>query len=1138
MTPERYARLCELFEAACDLAPDRRAAFLDGACPGDAQLRTEVEDMLAQDQAARAEQFLAPESLLLPPTLADEAPSPELAPGQRLGPYAVEEKVASGGMGTVYRAVRVEDYRQVVAVKVVRAGSNGPEALRRFQTERQSLAQLVHPNIARLLDGGTTPDGRPYLVMELIDGAPLDRHCQDRQLTSRHRAALVRDVARAVHHAHQRGVVHRDLKPSNVLVTGDGVVKVTDFGLARLHRPDSDAGQAAAETVAGAIMGTPGYMAPEQAEGRAHAAGPPADVWALGAVLYDLLTGRPPFRGENFLDTLEQVRRRDPVPPSRLSPGCPRDLETICLKCLQKGPQRRYPGASEVADDLQRFLDGKPVQARPVSVVERGWRWCRRNPALAGAAALAALMVVALVDVSVAFGVYQLRASDELRGALTEADDQRARAEERSAEAVLDRGLLLCQRDHVAHGVLLMARGLAMAPPEAPELRRVIRSNLAGWWRHLVPLRACLPHPDRVRALAFSPNGGRALTGCVDGSARLWDAATGRLVGTLAHAGGPVRAAAFSPDGRLAVTGGEDGAARLWDADSGGPHGPPLKHRYPLFAVTFSPDGRTLATGSGRTLYGEGEAHLWDLYTGQPRCRLAHGNVVRCLALSGDGKVVLTAGEDMAARLWDAETGEPRGGPLAHPGWVMAAVLDATGRTAVTATGGATARVWDLSAPSQKAPPVPLAHGGAIHCLALAPDGHSLLVGCDLGGEGEVRSWDLRTRALAGRPLTLPGPVHALLPSPDGAILHAATQARTTRWWRADRADRTSSALAHKEEVRAVAFSPDGKLVLTGGGGHFSKTGEAHLWRADNGEKVGTLVGHEGAVLGVAVSSDGRTLATSSMDGTARLWDARTLRACAAPLRQAHWVGSVAFSPDGRLLATGCEDGTLQLWDVATRRPARPPERFGSPVYALAFDRDRGRLLVGRMDGTARVYDTAAGHFVGPTLRHEDQVRAVAWAPDGLTALTGCGDKLARFWDVETGRAVRRALPHHAGVSAVAIGPDGRTALTACSATDVRPGEAWLWDAASGRPLTAPLVCAGSPTRAALGPDGRTVATAWSDGRARLWPVPVPLDGDPAEILRRAQVATGLELDEGGAVRVLDAEAWERRRGRTPGPTR
>lgn len=385
MTPERWASVQAVFLQAQQVAPAERDTFLAGACAE--ELRSEVRALLAADAEAERDGFLSVPCPARP--RADVKGGGEGAlVGQRLGPYQVLRRIGGGGMGNVYLALRVDDYRQAVALKVLKCGLDTEELRQRFHGERQILARLQHPNVARLLDGGTTPDGLPFLVMEFIDGEPIRRFVRERRLPLRACLELFHTVCLAVAHAHAQGVIHRDLKPGNILVTPDGLPKLTDFGLAKHLEDDGDL------TQTGEVLGTPAYMAPEQAAGQ-RSLGPWTDVYALGAILYELLTERPPFQGTPR-ETLEQVLTREPVWPRRLRPGVARDLETICLKCLEKERGRRYPTAADLADDVGRFLRGEPVRARSVGRGERAARWCRRNPKVAGL--LAAIGMLALAS--------------------------------------------------------------------------------------------------------------------------------------------------------------------------------------------------------------------------------------------------------------------------------------------------------------------------------------------------------------------------------------------------------------------------------------------------------------------------------------------------------------------------------------------------------------------------------------------------------------------------------------------------------------------------------------------------------------------------------------------------------------------
>jgi serine/threonine-protein kinase len=341
--------------------------------------------------------------------------------------YEILGVLGRGGMGVVYHA-RQTKLKRLVALKMILAGAHaGPQELERFRLEAEAIARLQHPNVVQIYEVGEH-EGKPYFSLEFVDGGSLQNTLTGTPLPAREAARLVETLARAMQAAHQDGVIHRDLKPANVLLTKTGIPKITDFGLAK------QLGQDSGQSHTGQIMGTPSYMAPEQAAGNVKTIGAAADIYALGAMLYELLTGRPPFKAASVLDTLEQVRTQEPVPPSQLQPKTPRDVETICLKCLQKEPAKRYESAASLADDLQRFLGGEPIHARPVGQVERLWRWCKRQPALAAASAAAVVgLLVALVTFAAAFFVVSESLEKEVESA-KEKDRQHLKAEKLAEE--------------------------------------------------------------------------------------------------------------------------------------------------------------------------------------------------------------------------------------------------------------------------------------------------------------------------------------------------------------------------------------------------------------------------------------------------------------------------------------------------------------------------------------------------------------------------------------------------------------------------------------------------------------------------------------------------------------------------------
>jgi WD40 repeat protein len=1110
--------------------PDLDRAWLAGVLPGHAPVTVDLPTQPAPQPAVSADTLI----------------------GCRIGPYLIEQRVGSGGMGTVYRALREDDYRQRVAIKVIRPGLDSDEVLHRFQTERQVLAELQHPHIARLFDGGSIADGRPYFVMEYIDGEPLDHYCERRQLSTKERLRLLQAVCAAVQHAHERGVVHRDLKPGNVLVTADGVPKVTDFGLAkRVAGPGGEPGSG--PTQSGAVLGTPSYMAPEQAGGKRGEVGAAADVYALGAILYELLTGRPPFLAATAVDTLLQVLTAEPLPPSRLCPKLPRDLETICLKCLHKEPHKRYPSAGALADDLTRFLAGEPIRARPVSPWERLWRWCRRHPAQAAAVALSAVAVVSIVALVVgAVFNAQLRAKQEqTEAALAEAAKYRC-------QLALERGLGLCERGDVARGMLWLSHSLEIAPEQDNDLSKSIRANLAGWRHQVHSLRAVVTHPGSIRAVAFSPDpeGKLFVTGGHDKMVRLWNTGTGEMVGNPWPHPGRVTAVAFRPDGKVVASGCGDGSVWLWDPATGQPLGEPMRHKDTVTSLAFSRDGEVLLTGSrDRT------GRLWDVVTrkpiGQP---LEHGGEVSAVAFCPDGETVVTAGEGRAPRLWDQTgTGQFREAPWGHSEsdfWIMALAFSPDGKMVLTGSGTGVIRLWDVSSGKSLLPP--LKHQHTLWKVAFSPDGRMFATS---GTEGVARLWETATGRPLGAPLRHQEAVAALAFHPSGKLVLTAGADRTARLWELNPGQSFSKTLPHMGHVYTAILSPDGKLTLTGSE---DKTGR--LWDTSSGQLLGELR-HQGFTYAVAFSRDGKTLATTSNEKnyTAWLWDTATRRHIAGPLLHKALIWSAAFSPDGKTLLTGSrdkkarlwlvatgkllhtlehgadvgwvtfsrdgqvlgtssDDSTVRLWEAATGKLRRElPHPAG--VYRVAFSPVSDLVLTGCEDGKARLWELATGRLLRQ-LRHHGSVNITAFSPDGQTVLTGSSDWTARLWDVDTGEAIGQPMQHQGPVSWVAFSQDGRTVIT--SSAD---GTARLWEAATGKPIGTPLRHDGPVSPVALSPNGHLALTT-SMNNAYLWKPPAPLAGDVERLVVWTQAITGLELDADLVARVLDAPTWQQRRQR------
>jgi WD40 repeat protein len=1060
--------------------------------------------------------------------------------------YQILGLLGRGGMGVVYKA-RQLSLNRLVALKMLRGGMTArPQEIDRFRAEATALARLQHPNIVQIYEVGAY-QGEPYLSLEYVDGGNLSQKIASTPQPPTQAAELLRTLALTVQAAHDNGIIHRDLKPDNVLLTADGTPKITDFGLAK-HLTLSHH-----KTCTGTILGTPSYMAPEQAAGRGRESGPATDVYGLGALLYTLLTGRPPFHAETPVETLNQVMNEEPLPPSRSQAKLPLDIETICLKCLQKDPAHRYGSARELAEELRRFLHHEPIRARPVGPWIAFIRWCRRNPALARASGLALVGLLLALVLAVSFGLYQQRAAADLQQALREADRV-------SANLAFDRGLALCEQGEVGQGLLWFARSLAMAEKaEDADLQRVCRVNLADWQEQIHPLRALLEHEQQVNTVAASPDGRLAATGSNDRTARLWNVETGtalgaplqheqavhlalfrpdsqalltvagrdaflwssvdgRSLGVSVHHGAKIRAAAFRPDGGAVLTTGEDGQARLWDARTGAPLGAVMRHRGPITAVAFSPDGQHVLTGSEDTT-----ACLWHVASG--KCAvgpLQHTQAVRAVAVSPDGRQLLTGGADAAAHLWDAATGQPRGQAMRHRLAVQAVAFSPDGRTIATGSRDWRARLWH-SATGEPCGEEPDHQGhGPVACLAFSPDSQLLLSGSQAG---HAHLWDTASGTRVFEPLTQPGELLAIAFSGHRHVLTAGQNA-AVRLWQVARLPQHPPPLEHTGWLNSGAIRADGKVAALA-----SDDGVVLLLDPVTRRPHAPAIKQPEPVRGVALSADGRLLATANTDCSARLWDVATGRLLATLQPHTHEVTCVAFRPDGRALATGTIDGSISIWSVEpAQQQAHVAAHSGGPVWALAFSPDGALLASAGADHSARLWQADTLAPASPSLPHQGQVFGVAFSPDGREVLTASEDKKAQFWDVATGRGIGASIQSRFRLSTVAFSPDGGTVLLGTAKT-----ASHCWDRVTRKPLGRPLPHEDQVLAGQIVPGSKDVLWIAQDKVVRCQKLPPPLPGSVEQVRLWAQVVTGQQLDASGTVWGLDRAAWQQQRDQLRG---
>jgi WD40 repeat protein/tRNA A-37 threonylcarbamoyl transferase component Bud32 len=1050
--------------------------------------------------------------------------------------YEVVGRLGKGGMGIVYQA-RQTRLGRLVALKMIRDEALADAEQRaRFQAEAEAVARLRHPHIVQVFDVGEH-DGHPYIALEYVEGGSLAARLARGPLPLREALRLLEPLARAVHHAHRAGIVHRDLTPANVLLASDGSPRVSDFGLAK--RLDAGADQ----TRTGAVLGTPAYMAPEQAAGQGKRVGIPADVYALGAILYEMLTGRPPFRASTTLETLRRTEAEEPTPPRRLDPRLPRDIETLCLKCLEKDPTRRYASAQELAEDVRRFLAGEPVRARPAPAWRRAAKWARRRPAAAALFLVSALALAAAVAGLAWHGVEQERALAYAREKEHDARDkaEQARRSNEEAQRQLHAADLRAayQLWHSGDVGQARARLLRHAPrPDAP----------AGFaWRYLwrlcqdgASVHAPLPpgavspgdlssepahdrpktHDAKLVRLTPSPDGRRLAAARADYSVLVREAEGQTWTRLGAHTDS-VEVLAFADDGRSLASGGRDGSVRLWDLPTAKERAA-LQHRAAVSALAVNRDGSAVAVADvGGTL----AVYVWPgVLTIPLRTR---GGVVRTLAFAPDDRTLASVADDNVICLWDINTSELRNALRGHTDRVTAVAFSPDGRRLTTAGRDGTVKVWDPAVcPGRQ---VLAAAAPAATLIAWSPDGRLVATASQ---DRSVRLWDARTWRPAGRLPGHCGDIHGLAFSPDGHTLATAGADRTVRLWdtaacglgepagssrRGDRRDKPggSPRLGHDTAALCVAFSADGKALATG-----EENGKVTLWPSAGGAPLRTVTRHAGPVRALAFSPDGRTLATAGDDRIIRLWDARSWQAVRS-LEQAGGLGWLAFSPDSRSLAAVEGGGAVVLWDLAplssgdapVSRPLGGLAGPGGPYRSAVFAPDGRTLALAGRNSAIWLWDVGAGRMPAPRRQFGDydQVAGVAFAPDGRTLAASHHDGRLAVWDLGTGRVRRPAGP--AGpVLSLAFAPDGTLAAAGGTrAVRVRQtlfsratgreahfdsllpsatAEALhFWDAPSGRPLSLLPDREGvaPPSRVAFSPDGRTLATGHSDGTVALW---------------------------------------------------
>ncbi len=1120
-----HMRVHAIFDAACDMSTVDRSTFLDRECNDDKELREEVESLLKHH-------FTSARTAISEEKVCDIAVDHQL--GDIIDGYRIINILGEGGMGIVYLAGQSTPVRRKVALKIVKAGMDTKQVIARFEAERQALAIMHHSGIAQVYDAGVTKEGRPYFVLEYVEGKPITEACDIYKLKTNERLELMAKVCDAIQHAHSKGVIHRDLKPSNIMVTMNdkGVLepKIIDFGVAKAT--SGKLTDQTFQTQVGRFVGTPAYMSPEQADMKASGIDTRTDVYALGVVLYELLTGRLPFDPDVLHDSgFEKMRDiicgQDPPRPSThissldavlskkiararqinvsaLASLLRKELEWIPLKALRKSPDERYDSAKNMADDLRRYIKGEPLAAGPESTGYRLKKTIRRNKGVFAAVVTIVLLLIAGIAVSTNYALDARKEKMITIELLKRSNSQLYVSHIHAATAAVQRGDLPSARRRLVAACQVKGNPSYLDLPfEWKYLSTQSQDSVEVLDEHKSPVRVLAASPDHsyvascgwdgtifirdanngavtaqldehrrgIHAAVFSPDSKLFASCGVDQTARLWDVKTGTELFTLTGHTGGVWDVAFNSDGSRLVTCSDDNTIRIWDTRTGEEVMQPLQgHTRRIMAVAFSPnDFYVLSCSADNTM------RLWNADSGlHIKTFEGHEGWVNDAIFLNGGSEIISCSEDNTLRVWSIAEGNEIRKLSGHSGGVLAIDLSDDGNKVATASRDKTVGLWDIT---QTEMFIPLeGHRGIVTDVAYSPDGKTIVSCSD---DGTVKSWN----AMTGKEIfTFEGhinKVHSIVFGSSENHILSASEDGTVCVWNPQGPSEHQPLLGHTQPVVAIEWSPDGNRFVSVG-----QENQLFLWDTSNGNRINTFKGHTLWVNSAVFSPDGTKVVSGSSDGSVRIWDAQFgIRKNMVLEGHTHPVNQVVCSPDGMYIASCSFDKTIRLWSLEDGKHIDTLNNHIGNVTMIAFSPRESLLISGGSDGVVYLWNLRSGESI-PLVGHEGNVLDLIFSHDGSKIASAGADNTIRIWDATDGKVLSVLTGHDDDVTSIAFNQMGNLLCSGSKDHTIR-----LWDLESSSRKDLLVGHESAVQDVSFHQDGNRILSASADSTVRVWDV-------------------------------------------------